>query len=388
MEFNNSKGKTCFMPISIYNELNLFIDEEGEVFSDKFYNEKIEAQEETDHWKRYQFFIKKRIYLAFKDLKELKSKYLIKLHSGEWESESVFFFENLNPKSITNMTFEFLKPIKFHVRIPFNISWNSKKNPQDTNVKIKLSRLGHTLQNIQITPKAKIIDKKGAKENLLALIRLKSLSKNGQIDGSISYNFTPSKEINLAPWGSISKQDKKYVQKYTQKLPYWRESDENIYNLLKEPMESTSLLFISYFVYDLVKKIITPMDQEVRKGASIILSEDKPVGDCDEFTDLIITIMRKLKIPIRRVNGISYPDTYHTWPEVYISDLHRWIPIDAALHTFGYLKSSVIPLLIDGTTSNHKLIEIESSNNLNTEFKLNLENPIVEIQELNIVSTA
>ncbi|MHA1990246.1 MAG: transglutaminase domain-containing protein [Candidatus Hodarchaeales archaeon] len=370
------------MPIQIYNELNLYIDEEGNVFSDKYYNEKIEPEEETENWNRFRFFIKNRLYLTFKDLEKLKSKFLLKLHSGVWESDSVFFFENPSNKSISNLSFEFLRPIQYKVKIPFKIQWNLKKNPPDTIVKIKLAQLDYTLQNIEITPNAKFVEKKPVKENLLALVKLKSLPKNGNIDGSISYSYTPSIEINSGPWGSISSQDKTYVQKYTQKLPYWRESDENVYNLLKEPLESTSLLSISYYVYELAKKVITPADQDLRKGVSTVLSEEKPVGDCDEFTDLIITIMRKLKIPIRRVNGISYPNELHTWPEVYISDLKRWIPIDAALHTFGYLKPSVIPMLIDGTTSNHKLIEIESSNILNTEFKLTIDDPEVQIQEL------
>ncbi|MHA1983271.1 MAG: transglutaminase-like domain-containing protein [Candidatus Hodarchaeales archaeon] len=367
------------MPIPIYSELNLFINEKGKVFSDKYHNEKIEPEKETEYWVRFRFFIKNRLYLIFKDLEKLKSKYLLKLHSGIWESESVFFLENPSNKSIANFSFEFLKPIRYEVQIPFRLQWNLKKNPPDTIVKIKLAQLGHTLQNIKINPNAKFIDKKPVKENLLFLLKLKSLPKNGNIDGSVSYSFTPSIEVNSGPWGSISLQDKSYVQKYTQKLPYWRESDESIYNLLKEPLESTSLLFISYYVYELAKKVITPSDQDLRKGVSTVLSEDKPAGDCDEFTDLIITIMRKLKIPIRRVNGISYPSEFHTWPEVYISDLKRWIPIDAALHTFGYLKPSIIPLLIDGTTSNHKLIEIETSNVLNTEFKLTIEDPEVQI---------
>ena len=366
------------MPIQIYNELILYVNEDAKFYSDKYYELEIESQENN---KIYRFFIKNRLRLIFKDLYKLKSNYIIKLHPGIWESESEYLFENPDKKSIANLSFEFFRSLLYIVKIPFRINWNSKKNIPGTVVKFKLAQIGYTLQNITITPNAKIIEKNFQKENLLAIINLKSPSRNGNIDGFLTYSFTPIHEDNSAPWGNISTQDKEYVQKYTQKIPYWREMDDQMYQLLKEPLESTSLLFICYYVYELAKKVMGSIEIKQKKPNKFAFNENQ-IEINKEFSEFVIKTMRKLKIPIRKVKGIIYPDTFHSWSEVYITTLNQWIPIDPALETFGYLNSLVIPLLIDGLSSNNKLIVIESQNTINTDFKTIIEKPEIKIKEL------
>ena len=135
------------MPIQIYNELILYVNDEGIFFSDKYFEQEIESQKNN---KFYRFFIKNRLHLIFKDLNKLKSKYIMKLHPGLWESESEYLFENPNKKSVANLSFEFFLPYIFRVKIPFRINWNSKKTIPDTVIKIKLAQIGYNLQNIDI----------------------------------------------------------------------------------------------------------------------------------------------------------------------------------------------------------------------------------------------
>ncbi|TFG07684.1 transglutaminase domain-containing protein, partial [Candidatus Thorarchaeota archaeon] len=82
-------------------------------------------------------------------------------------------------------------------------------------------------------------------------------------------------------------------------------------------------------------------------------------GDCDEFTDLFITLARMRGVPCRRLTGyfihLSNNQTEpHAWAEL-LSPISGWIPIDIALrnigsHTINYIIGKIeefTPFLFD-----------------------------------------
>ena len=77
-----------------------------------------------------------------------------------------------------------------------------------------------------------------------------------------------------------------------------------------------------------------------RLGARRALKEGK--GDCDEFSDLFITLCRINRIPARRVLGMILTDknssNLHAWAEVYIPIYEQWVPFDVALNEFASIK--------------------------------------------------
>ena len=153
-----------------------------------------------------------------------------------------------------------------------------------------------------------------------------------------------------------------------------------MYQLLKDALESTSLSFICSHVYELAKKIIKA--NKIEDDFGKLISEGNKIAFNEEFSEFVIKTMRNLKIPIRKVKGILYPSTYHSWSEVFITTLNQWIPIDPEIETFGYLNSQIIPLLIDGLSLNNRLIAVESQGTINTDFKIEIGKPEIQINQL------
>jgi hypothetical protein len=104
-------------------------------------------------------------------------------------------------------------------------------------------------------------------------------------------------------------------------------------------------------------KIKYPENQDRRLGADQALRTGR--GDCDEFTDLFITLARIRGIPCRRLTGyyihqVNNETEAHAWAELQ-SPTIGWIPLDIALrnigkHTINYIIGKIEefnPLLYD-----------------------------------------
>ncbi|OLS16449.1 MAG: hypothetical protein HeimC3_53920 [Candidatus Heimdallarchaeota archaeon LC_3] len=361
-----------------YQAHSLFVNLDGDIFLDKNKTNRYSPLDNSEYWKIYSFILDKEINLYFDNLNQLKQTYYLKLFPGFWKSESVYVLKKIDENSSISVTIEFLKQIQYSINIPFKINWNSKNFIPNLIIKTKIAH-EYQLQNIKFHPNGKVIHKKPEAENSIGIIKLKKLPNQGSMEGSIEYSFNPESSETSSNWGNIQDQNKRIVQIYTQELPFWKDSKE-LQNILKRISKFDSILAQSWHVFNFVKQFVKAENLEIRKGISNLLSEKEPVGDCDEFTDLIVTILRKLKIPVRRVTGISYPNTFHAWPEVFSSSLKKWLPIDAAQNVFGYLKSSIIPLKIEGTTSHQDTINISINQaHYLTEINSEVMDPIVDI---------
>lgn len=361
-----------------YQSHSLFINKEGDIFLNENKTNQYFPIDNSEYWKIYSFILDKEINLYFDDINRLRQTHYLKLFPGFWKSESVYIIKKMDENSSISVSIEFLKRIQYCIIVPFKIKWNSKNFIPNLIIKTKIAQ-EYKLRNIKFNPNGKVIQKKPEAENSIGIIKLKKLPNQGTMEGSIEYSFNPESSETSSNWGNIQDQNKKIVQKFTQELPFWKDSKE-LQNIIQRIPKFDSILVQSWHVFNFVRQFVKAENLEIRKGISNLLSEKEPVGDCDEFTDLIVTILRKLKIPVRRVTGISYPNTFHAWPEVFSSSLNKWLPIDAAQNSFGYLKSTIIPLKIEGTTSHHDTIKIsiKQAHHL-TEINSEVMDPIVNI---------
>jgi|GEM_PF-831372 len=149
----------------------------------------------------------------------------------------------------------------------------------------------------------------------------------------------PSTTSAQISWGRISDIPRSVQRKYTQSFSYWPLDSKPIQDVSQQAWFSIDEL--STWVqatYTYIRKTIKyPENQNKRLGADQALRTGR--GDCDEFTDLFITLARIRGIPCRRLTGffIHQEDIEaepHAWAEVF-SQLKGWIPIDVALQNLG-----------------------------------------------------
>lgn len=160
-------------------------------------------------------------------------------------------------------------------------------------------------------------------------------------------------------WGRISDISRLLQRKYKQSYTYWPMSSPAIQDISQERWFATDDLtdWVQTANQYILMKIKHPEKQEKRLGADQALRTGR--GDCDEFTDLFITLGRIRGIPCRRLTGYFIHQTTvepepHAWAEI-LSPTIGWIPIDIALHNIGnytinYMICKIeefIPLLLD-----------------------------------------
>jgi hypothetical protein len=139
-------------------------------------------------------------------------------------------------------------------------------------------------------------------------------------------------------WGRISEIPLHLQRKYTQHFSYWPTQSTAIREIANERWFTTDDL--TAWVHDASRTIIEtikhPENQEKRLGADQAVLSGR--GDCDEYTDLLMTLCRMRGIPCRRLTGYvikkeNEPEP-HAWGEL-LSPTKGWIPVDLALRNIG-----------------------------------------------------
>jgi transglutaminase-like putative cysteine protease len=140
-------------------------------------------------------------------------------------------------------------------------------------------------------------------------------------------------------WGKISNIPRLLQRKYQQSFSYWPVSSPSIRNVSEEYWFMTDELntWVQTASRYITTKIKYPEKQDKRLGADQAFLSG--IGDCDEFTDLFITLSRMRGVPCRRITGLFITRRGaevepHAWGEI-LSPTIGWIPIDIALHNLG-----------------------------------------------------
>jgi hypothetical protein len=150
-------------------------------------------------------------------------------------------------------------------------------------------------------------------------------------------------EVTFIPpnesWGRISEIPWLLQRKYKQSYSYWPVDSKAIQDISEQRWFVTDELYIWVLeAYRTITQTIThPEKQEKRLGADQAILSGK--GDCDEFTDLFVTLARMRGIPCRRLTGYFISEKKepepHAWGEI-LSPTKGWIPIDIALRNIGH----------------------------------------------------
>ena len=160
------------------------------------------------------------------------------------------------------------------------------------------------------------------------------------LDRTISVFPTPS-SVNLkGDWGNISKIPQSQRIKYQESSKYWPTHSSSIREVsgLKW-FNSDDLRQWVFSGCQYIKTTIKHREnQEERLGAYRAFHNG--IGDCDEFTDLFITLARMREIPCRRLTGFliankGLSSEKHAWGEIF-SPKVGWITVDVALNNLGH----------------------------------------------------
>ncbi len=173
-------------------------------------------------------------------------------------------------------------------------------------------------------------------------------------------------------WGMISDVPRLLQRKYKQSFTYWPVSSPVIRDVSLEPWFSTNDLSVWVHAANnyIIGKIKHPEPQGKRLGAENAFQTG--VGDCDEFTDLFITLARIRGIPCRRLTGFfislqkNEPEP-HAWSEI-LSPALGWVPIDVALHNLG------------NHTANYVIVKIEEFNPSLLDYQVQKQSSAVHYQ--------
>ena len=317
--------------------------------------------------------------MIFESKEQFDKKYFITTFPVHWEEEKGSY--RLGSKNTDQVIqLEIVKKIFFTVEFPFHVSWQSSSHVTGLIIKSFIANLPESISNMKVQPIGKIKEKNNAtKDSLSIIIQLTNVKPNGTYDGTISYTFKPKSWLLNNEWGSKNDYERKIIQKYTTEQKYWRLPKE--FETLVESLRSIDDVFtIAKEIYNLAKKTISIEHLDYRKGVLNLLHDMR--GDCDEFTDLMVVLLRKLSFPVRRVTGMTYDYlngtiVHHAWPEIFSPKYQLWIPIDAAMNFFGYQSLTIIPQKIEGTTILPNTLEVSI---LDSKQKVDLDVKLLDVK--------
>ncbi|MHA1945826.1 MAG: transglutaminase-like domain-containing protein [Candidatus Hodarchaeales archaeon] len=169
----------------------------------------------------------------------------------------------------------------------------------------------------------------------------KKVNARGSIKINRKIKIEPivTKILHEADWGDISAISQDEKTKYQENSKYWSIQSPFLREILgnEDIHEDNLKKWVEIASNFVLKSITTRENLGTRLGAHKAVKEG--LGDCDEFTDLFITLSRSRGIPSRRLTGYHVSNNGnsvepHAWAEIY-SPIVSWIPIDLALNNIG-----------------------------------------------------
>ena len=152
--------------------------------------------------------------------------------------------------------------------------------------------------------------------------------------------------------GSLSEIDRSLQKKYCGAKKYWDVNAAEIQKIVTSfAVGIESIRDILAQIFRFLDKLIFRENLTERRGALNVLHSK--YGDCDEFTDLFVTMARQAGIPARRITGLFLrPDgpVHHAWAEAFSSKLD-WLPFDPALGYFAASSRNHIPRKLEAMVS-------------------------------------
>ena len=108
-----------------------------------------------------------------------------------------------------------------------------------------------------------------------------------------------------------------------------------------------------------VKYDLNTLTEDATQKSSWVLENKQ--GVCDEITNLFVSFLRSMNIPVRYVVGIAYSDAVeegwapHAWAEVYFQG-YGWVPFDVTFGQYGWVDTGHVKLS-EGISANDPSVE-------------------------------
>ncbi|MBI2105492.1 transglutaminase domain-containing protein [Candidatus Woesearchaeota archaeon] len=157
----------------------------------------------------------------------------------------------------------------------------------------------------------------------------------------------------------LSNELKKYVKEseFTDITPAIREKALEI-SAGSDTLYETTFKIAEWVRTNVEYNLSTLTEDAVQKSSWVL---ENRYGVCDEITNLFVSFMRSMNIPVRYVVGIAYSDAVeegwapHAWAEVYFPG-YGWIPFDVTFGQYGWVDTGHVKLA-ESVGSNEPSVE-------------------------------
>ena len=219
------------------------------------------------------------------------------------------------------------------------------------------------VEMIDVFPPAKV--KERAEKNMVAVIKVPEINPGESFSPTVILRIdTTTRDWLIEPQETSQETINRNRGMYCNHQKYW-EIDDDVIQEMSERMAERTGDDESYarLAYDIVRdsvKLKTHLEE--RRGAARAVREKE--GDCDEHADLFIALLRTVKIPARRLVGYYYrghgdPEP-HAWSEVFL-ERKGWVPVDAALGSFGTMSENYFSRIREGLVSERSTLQLKWS---------------------------
>jgi transglutaminase-like putative cysteine protease len=216
------------------------------------------------------------------------------------------------------------------------------------------------VETLDVFPPARVLEK--AESNMVAMIKIPDLHPGESFSPTVIMRLdTVSRDWMLETITTSEDELKRLRGTYCSVQKFWEVNDPIVQELSERIAENSSndesYARLAYQVVRERVKLKTHLDVRLGAAEAARLKE----GDCDEHADLLVALCRAVKIPSRRVVGHYFkggpePEP-HAWSEVYLAE-KGWIPVDAALGSFGTLSENYFSRIREGLVSERPTIQV------------------------------
>jgi transglutaminase-like putative cysteine protease len=219
------------------------------------------------------------------------------------------------------------------------------------------------VEMIDVFPPAKV--EQVAEKNMVAKMKVPELSPGESFSPTVILRIdTIARDWLMEPQSTPEEVLARTRGQYCKYQKYWEYEDEILQEMSQKIAERTgddeSYARLAYQRVRESVKLKTHLDE--RLGAARAVREKE--GDCEEFSDMFIALLRAVRIPARRIVGHYYQGKQdpegHAWCEAFL-ERKGWIPIDPALGNFGKLNERYFSRMREGLVSERRPIQLKWS---------------------------
>ena len=237
---------------------------------------------------------------------------------------------------------------KWKIDFTVNVENNTGRQLSSAIMKVGLYSLDIHQEIVKIsqTPPAKI--RLGGEKNYYALVKIKSLGPTETFTYSLSLIVKTTAMSFFIPLIKTDEYPSQIIRNYTTGTTFWETFSPKIKQVaddlyLKSGSNANLYIKNSFLFVNQEIKLKQPLTTRFGASKALMLHE----GDCDELSDLFITLLRAKRVPARRVVGYfikmrskeSITAEPHAWAEAYFPNI-GWIPFDPAMGYYARISSN------------------------------------------------